>query len=81
MHAPSWLTVHISMELEPLAQSAPAHAVVVTGQELLHAPEESHALMPSRHVWQVEVSSPLQPSSQWVSPAGQAQKHWKNAEQ
>jgi hypothetical protein len=37
--------------------------------------------IPLRHVWHVDVRSPVQLFWQPVSPAGQAQKHWKNAPQ
>jgi len=64
----------------PLPQPVPEHAVVVTGQELLHVPV-LHVSIALRHVWHVAVRSPVQPFWHAVSPAGQTQKHWKNAAQ
>ena len=80
MHVPLLLTVHSSMDPVPLAHSVPEHEVVVTGHELLHVPELQLSI-PFRHVWQVDVRTPLQPFWHSVSPAGQAQKHWKNGAQ
>jgi len=80
VHVPLLLTVQSSMEPAPLAQSEPEHAVVVTGHELLHVPELQLSI-PLRHVWHVDVRAPVQPFWHCVSPAGQAQKHWKNGAQ
>jgi hypothetical protein len=68
------------MEPVPVSQATLVHAVAVTGQELLHVPE-LHVSIPLRHVWQVAVSCPVQPFWHVVSPAVQAQKHWKKAAQ
>jgi hypothetical protein len=73
------LTVHISEE-PPLVQPKLEHVVVVMGQELLHVPELQLSI-PFRHVWHADVRSPVQLFWHPVSPAGQAQKHWKNAAQ
>ena len=80
MHVPPLLTVHSSMEFVPLLHCEPEHAVVVTGQELLQVPELQLSI-PLRHVWHVDVRSPVQLFWHPVSPAGHAQKHWKNAAQ